>query len=148
MSPFRKSVDSHYYRDLSQQHLVLVPITFSEHLSFLLALSFVNSMLVPPSHGQNRGGYLLSVIWSQFAISFCFVALRFYCRIRLTRNAWWDDWCCLFAFVGHSPNFLFWGYLMTLPRSASSPSHPSSRSTLRMAEPPTAGTCSQRKSLN
>ena len=76
----------------------------NRHRNLLLASpSAHNSMLLPSGHGQNRAGYLLSVIWSQFAISFCFIALHFYCRIRLMRNLWWDDWSCLFAFVGHHP---------------------------------------------
>ena len=72
-------------------------------------------MTFPAGHGQNRSGYLLSVIWCQFALSFVFVALRFYCRTRITHNVWWDDWCCLFAFVRHSStNALFQQHLMTV----------------------------------
>ena len=59
----------------------------------------MDSTPMPPGSGENKAGYLLSVTWVQCAISAVLVASRFYCRVKLTRSLWWDDWCILVPLV-------------------------------------------------
>lgn len=54
----------------------------------------------PPSYGQDKAGLLLAVAWTECAISSVFITFRFYCRKRITKNLWWDDWAILITFVG------------------------------------------------
>ncbi|KAL8979687.1 MAG: hypothetical protein Q9177_006073, partial [Variospora cf. flavescens] len=57
-------------------------------------------MLPPPADGdQDRGTELIIICWIEFAIGLAFVAARFYTRIRITRNLWWDDWWILVTSV-------------------------------------------------
>lgn len=52
--------------------------------------------------GQDRAGLLLAVAWTECAISSVFITFRFYCRKRITKNLWWDDWFILITFVSQS----------------------------------------------
>ncbi|KAI4288673.1 MAG: hypothetical protein L6R35_002064 [Caloplaca aegaea] len=53
----------------------------------------------PAGGDESRALELLLVTWIEFAVSLIFVALRFYTRIRITRNPWYDDWVMLFTMV-------------------------------------------------
>ena len=53
-----------------------------------------------PDH--NRGPEILAICGSLTGVAFLFVAVRFYVRIRMTKNVSWDDWTCLFAWVSFS----------------------------------------------
>jgi hypothetical protein len=56
----------------------------------------------PPGTGQpdhNRGPEILAVCCSLVAVSSIFVAMRFYVRIRMTKNVAWDDWTVLASWV-------------------------------------------------
>ena len=48
---------------------------------------------------KNRAVELLMVTWIECTISMICVALRFYTRIKITRNVWYDDWVILFTMV-------------------------------------------------
>ena len=50
--------------------------------------------------GQDKAVLLLGVAWTECAISFVFVTSRFYCRKKITKNIWWDDWFILITLVG------------------------------------------------
>lgn len=50
-------------------------------------------------HGQDRASVLLAVAWTECAISSIFITFRFYCRKKITKNIWWDDWLILITFV-------------------------------------------------
>lgn len=54
---------------------------------------------VPSGHGQDSAALLLAVAWTECAISSIFVTFRFYCRKKITKNLWWDDWFILITFV-------------------------------------------------
>lgn len=59
---------------------------------------------VPPLPGsglpdRNRGPEILAVCGSLTAVAFVFVAMRFYVRVKMTKNTSWDDWFCLSAWV-------------------------------------------------
>ncbi|KAG9228468.1 hypothetical protein BJ875DRAFT_526660 [Amylocarpus encephaloides] len=45
----------------------------------------------------DRGGTLLGAVWTWTAFAMVFVGARFFCRIRLVRSIWWDDWMMLAA---------------------------------------------------
>jgi len=56
----------------------------------------------PPGTGlpdHNRGPEILAVCGALTAISFLFIVMRLYVRIRITKNAWWDDWLVFSAWV-------------------------------------------------
>ena len=50
------------------------------------------SLTAPHDGDHDRGTELITVAWVECSVAIIFVALRFYSRIRLTRNVWWDDW--------------------------------------------------------
>lgn len=56
-------------------------------------------MPLPPDGDVNRAPTLIGVTWFECVLSTLFVALRFYCRIKITRNVWWDDWVILLTLV-------------------------------------------------
>lgn len=49
------------------------------------------STSAPLGGDQNRAAELIAVSWTECIISIVFVALRFYSRMRLTKNPWFDD---------------------------------------------------------
>ena len=49
--------------------------------------------------GQDSAALLLAVAWTECAISSIFLIFRFYCRKKITKNLWWDDWFILVTFV-------------------------------------------------
>lgn len=56
----------------------------------------------PPGTGlpdHNRGPGILAVCCSLVAVSSIFVAMRFYVRVRMTKNVAWDDWTVLASWV-------------------------------------------------
>ncbi|KAL8952534.1 MAG: hypothetical protein Q9222_001564 [Ikaeria aurantiellina] len=53
----------------------------------------------PPGGDTSRASELLAATWIEFSISLVFVGLRFYTRIKITRNLWYDDWVILFTMV-------------------------------------------------
>jgi hypothetical protein len=58
--------------------------------------------LLPPGTGlpdDNRGPEILAVCGSLTGIAFGFTAVRFFVRIKMTKNVGWDDWFCLFSWV-------------------------------------------------
>lgn len=58
------------------------------------------SLQSAPAEGDsNRAVELNALAWSWFAVSSIVVSLRFYSRIGLTRNLWWDDWFILLTLV-------------------------------------------------
>ena len=60
----------------------------------------MSSSLSAPSEGDfDRAAELNALAWSWFAVSLTVVGLRFYSRIGLTRNLWWDDWFILLTLV-------------------------------------------------
>ena len=62
-----------------------------------------SSLIAPPDGDSNRAGELTALAWSWFAVSLTVVGLRFYSRVALTRNLWWDDWFVLLTLVRHLP---------------------------------------------
>lgn len=57
-----------------------------------------SSTLLDASTADRAPLLLISTwVWTAFAI--VFVALRFFCRMRLIRSTWWDDWLILAAVV-------------------------------------------------
>ena len=60
-----------------------------------------SSLIEPPDGNSNRAVELNALAWSWFAISLTVVGLRFYSRVTLTRNLWWDDWFILLTLVPH-----------------------------------------------
>lgn len=59
----------------------------------------MSSFTPPPDGDQNRATELIVICWIEFIIALAFVAARFYSRIRITRNVWWDDWWILITLV-------------------------------------------------
>lgn len=57
------------------------------------------AMPLPPGGDVNRAPTLIAVTWVECSLSTIVVALRFYCRVRITRNVWWDDWVILITLV-------------------------------------------------
>lgn len=54
----------------------------------------------PPKGGdQSKAPTLRGVLSSELAVATIIVALRFFTRLRLTRNPGWDDWIMLGTFV-------------------------------------------------
>ena len=51
-----------------------------------------------PADGD-RSQLLLVTTWVWVSLAIIFVALRFYCRARLIRKVWWDDYMILAAVV-------------------------------------------------
>ena len=45
----------------------------------------------PPDGDRNRAAELITVTWTWCIFSIVFVTLRFYSRIRITNNVWWDE---------------------------------------------------------
>ncbi|KAM0302193.1 hypothetical protein ACHAO8_011594 [Botrytis cinerea] len=45
----------------------------------------------------DRAPLLMISTWTWTAFAIVFVALRFFCRMRLIRSTWWDDWLILAA---------------------------------------------------
>ena len=62
-----------------------------------------SSLRAPPEGDFNRAVELNALAWSWFAVSLTVVGLRFYSRIGLTRNLWWDDWFILLTLVRLPP---------------------------------------------
>lgn len=58
-----------------------------------------SSLSAPPDGDTNRANELNAVAWTWIALSSVVVALRFYTRIRLTKNLSWDDWFILITLV-------------------------------------------------
>lgn len=56
---------------------------------------------VPFRDVQDRAGLMLAVTWTECAISCVFIAFRFYCRKKIIKSLWWDDWFILITFVSH-----------------------------------------------
>ena len=54
---------------------------------------------LPPGAADDRASYILSVTWIEYDISVVLIALRFWSRVKITRNLWWDDWAILVPFV-------------------------------------------------
>ena len=69
----------------------------------------MNSQALPPGDSEDRGSYVLTVIWIQYSISALVIALRFWARLEVTRNIWWDDWSILVPFVRNVSEFLHQG---------------------------------------
>lgn len=59
----------------------------------------MGSANVLPGKGQDSAALLLAVAWTECAISSVFITFRFYCRKKITKNLWWDDWFILITFV-------------------------------------------------
>ena len=55
--------------------------------------------IAPAEGDSNRAVELNALAWGWFAVSLIVVSLRFYSRIGLTRNLWWDDWFILLTLV-------------------------------------------------
>lgn len=54
----------------------------------------------PPEGGdQNHAPMLRAVLGTELALATIIVALRLFCRLRLTRSPGWDDWIMLATFV-------------------------------------------------
>ena len=64
----------------------------------------MNNLAEPPDGDRNRATELIVLCWVEFIIGFSFVAARFYSRVRLTRNLWWDDWWILITLVPPKDN--------------------------------------------
>ena len=60
----------------------------------------------PPGGDTNRANELNALAWTWFALSSVIVALRFYTRIRLTKNLSWDDWSMLITLVWTVPDIV------------------------------------------
>ena len=69
----------------------------------------------PPEGDSNRAVELNALAWSWFAVSSIVVSLRFYSRIGLTRNLWWDDWFILLTLVRLLP--IFGCFLLTISQT-------------------------------
>lgn len=63
---------------------------------------------LPPDGDINRAPTLLAVTWLECSLSTLFVAARFYCRIKVTRNLWWDDWAILVTLVDSAAKSKGW----------------------------------------
>jgi hypothetical protein len=48
---------------------------------------------------EDRRDLLMVSTWLWTSIAAAFVAGRYYCRIRLMRSVWWDDWMILVSVV-------------------------------------------------
>jgi uncharacterized membrane protein YkvA (DUF1232 family) len=60
----------------------------------------MNDTTIPlENSNEDRASLLLISTWTWTAFAILFVALRFYCRLRLIRSTWWDDWLILAAVV-------------------------------------------------
>lgn len=71
----------------------------------------MGSANVLPGKGQDSAALLLAVAWTECAISSVFITFRFYCRKKITKNLWWDDWFILITFVfAIISSSLFTGY--------------------------------------
>ena len=67
----------------------------------------MSSTLSAPSDGDtNRANELNALAWTWFALSSVIVTLRFYTRIRLTKNPSWDDWFMLITLVWNVPDIV------------------------------------------
>ena len=65
-----------------------------------------SSLSAPPDGDTNRANELNAVAWTWIALSSVIVALRFYTRIRLTKNLSWDDWFILITLVWNVPDIV------------------------------------------
>lgn len=55
-----------------------------------------------PGTGQlddNRGPEILGTCGALVGVSFLFLGIRFFVRVRMTKEVAWDDWFCLFSWV-------------------------------------------------
>ncbi|PQE07102.1 integral membrane protein [Rutstroemia sp. NJR-2017a BVV2] len=57
---------------------------------------------------EDRAPLLLISTWTWTAFALLFVALRFYCRLRLIRSTWWDDWLILAAVASTTAMSVIW----------------------------------------
>ncbi|PQE21313.1 integral membrane protein [Rutstroemia sp. NJR-2017a WRK4] len=57
---------------------------------------------------EDRASLLLISTWTWTAFALLFVALRFYCRLRLIRSTWWDDWLILAAVASTTAMSIIW----------------------------------------
>jgi hypothetical protein len=56
-------------------------------------------MATPPGGHQDKAPLLRTVIGVELSITAVVVALRLYTRLKLVRNAGWDDWIMLATFL-------------------------------------------------
>ncbi|TEY23441.1 hypothetical protein BOTCAL_1478g00010 [Botryotinia calthae] len=56
----------------------------------------------------DRAPLLMISTWTWTAFAIVFVALRFFCRIRLIRSTWWDDWLILAAVASTTAMSIVW----------------------------------------
>lgn len=70
--------------------------------------------IAPPDGDSNRAAELNALAWSWFAISLTVVGLRFYSRLALTRNLWWDDWFILLTLMLALIFTSMWTYMSSL----------------------------------
>lgn len=63
----------------------------------------------PTGGDKNRATELLAVTWAEFTVSLALVALRFFTRLRITHNLWYDDWVILFTLASFP--WPIWFYL-------------------------------------
>ena len=70
---------------------------------FGYAIAMSSSLIVPPDGDLNRAVELNALVWSWFVVSLTVVGLRFYSRLALTRNLWWDDWFILLTLLPQAP---------------------------------------------
>ena len=61
----------------------------------------MDNLPVPHNGDVNRACTVLLVTWIGCGLSLLFVACRVYCRTRMTRNMWWDDYCICFTMVSN-----------------------------------------------
>ena len=76
------------------------------------AIAMYSSLVAPPDGDSNRATELNALAWIWFAVSSAVVGLRFYSRLALTRNLWWDDWFILITLVRHLP--ILGSFLLTM----------------------------------
>lgn len=57
----------------------------------------------PPDGDVNRNSVLIGVSWTLATLAAICVSLRFYSRVLITRNPWWDDWAILATMVSSMP---------------------------------------------
>ena len=78
------------------------PFPVPNFLLQVLGFNMVSQPTTPPSQGdKNASAGLLATTILVTVLSIILVILRFATRIWLVKRVGWDDWCILFACLGH-----------------------------------------------
>ncbi len=54
---------------------------------------------MPTGPVQDRGMETVTVVWVLFAMATIFLALRIYCKAKIARGMWWDDYVLILSWV-------------------------------------------------